>query len=164
MLRSNLMRVVLIVGSILIIIAVTITGWLLATEEERNVINVELAIGETECIEFDSLALVPGEECGYTVRFKKAAGNEYTLKMDFVELEEKTLKDFARMKIISGGEIIYDDLLAAVFEDENIVLPVNFAEKQNTELNIVYYLPIEVGNEAKKAEAIFELYVTASNE
>lgn len=164
MIRSSFMRVVLIVGCILILIAVTLTGWMLATEDERNVIVVELVKGETECIEFDSLALVPGEECGYTVRFKKAVGNEYTVTMDFTETEEKTLKNFARVKIISSGEVIYDELLATAFEDENLILPINFAEKKNTELDIVYYLPVDIGNEAKNAEAIFELYISASNE
>ena len=50
------------------------------------------------------------------------------------------------------------------FEKEKIVLPVDFDEGENTELKIVYYLPLDVGNEAKNAEAVFELLLTASNE
>jgi hypothetical protein len=29
---------------------------------------------------------------------------------------------------------------------------------------MVYYLPVDIGNEAKNAEAVFELLLTASNE
>jgi hypothetical protein len=68
------------------------------------------------------------------------------------------------VKIISGDEVICDELLAKVFEDDDIVLPVDFAEDKNTELKIVYYLPVDIGNEAKNAEAVFELLLTASNE
>ena len=164
MIRSNIMRVVLAVGSIMVIISVVLSAVFLATKEVRNVITIKLVNGETECIEFDNLALVPGEECGYIVRFERAVGNDYTLTMDFVELEEKNLKNFARVKIIADGELIYDELLATAFEDENLILPVDFEERKNTELNVIYYLPIDVGNEAKNAEAIFELHVTASNE
>ena len=39
-----------------------------------------------------------------------------------------------------------------------------FGEDKNTEFQIVYYLPIDVGNEAKNAEALFGLMLTASNE
>ena len=51
-----------------------------------------------------------------------------------------------------------------VFEAENINLPVDFSEGKNTELKITYYLPIDIGNEAKNAEAIFELRFESSNE
>ena len=40
----------------------------------------------------------------------------------------------------------------------------DFRENKNTELKVIYYLPLDVGNEAKNAEAIFELQLTASNE
>ena len=68
------------------------------------------------------------------------------------------------MKIVANGEVISDELLADAFEKEKIVLPVDFDEGENTELKIVYYLPLDVGNEAKNAEAVFELLLTASNE
>ena len=47
-------------------------------------------------------------------------------------------------------------------EDEKITLSVDFAAEKNAELKIVYYLPLDVGNEAKNAEGMFELQFTAS--
>ena len=55
-------------------------------------------------------------------------------------------------------------MMTTVFAEEPIVIPVDFNTSINTELTIVYYLPLDVGNEAKKAEAVFELRLTASNE
>ena len=162
--KKVLIRIVLALGSVLIIVGVSLMGWILATEEERNVIKVDLDDGKTEAIEFESLSLVPGEECEYTVKLKKSGADKYDLSLDFVETEEKTLKDHARVKIMSGDEVICDELLADIFENEDIILPVDFDEGKNTELKIVYYLPLEVGNEAKNAEAKFELLLTASNE
>ena len=89
---------------------------------------------------------------------------KYDLSLDFVEIGNKSLKNFAYVKIISNGDVVCDKLLATVFEDQDVVLPVDFNEGKNTEITIVYYLPIDVGNEAKNAEAAFELLLTASNE
>ena len=161
---NKLIKIILIVGSVLIIVGVSLMAWILATEDERGIIEVKLEDGETETLSFESLALIPGEEVEYTIQLEKFNASKYDLELDFVETEEKTLKNYARVKIVADGEIVCDELLATAFENEKIVLPVDFEEDKNTELKIVYYLPIDVGNEAKNAEAIFELMLTASNE
>lgn len=162
--KSNLMRIILIAGSVLIIVGVSLMGWMLATEDERGVIEIKLEDGKTESLAFEDLTLVPGEECEYTIQLKKTSSSKYDLELDFVEIEEKTLQNYARVKIIANGEVISDELLADAFKKEKIVLPVDFDEGKNTELKVVYYLPIDVGNEAKRAETVFELLLTASNE
>ena len=162
--KSKLIRIFLVAGSALIIVGVSLMAWMLATEDERNVIDLKLDGGKTQSVEFNNLTLVPGAACEYTVNLKKSGTNQYNLNLEFVETEEKTLKNFARVKIIASGEVVCDELLATVFESENIVLPVDFKEGKNTEIKLVYYLPIEVGNEAKNAEAVFDLLLTASNE
>lgn len=163
--KSKLMRIILVAGSVLIIVGVSLMGWILATEDERGVIEVRLEDGKTESLVFEDLTLVPGEECEYTVQLKKTSASKYDLELDFVDADkENTLKNYARVKILSNGEIVSDELFADAFENEKIVLPVDFDEGKNTELKVVYYLPIDVGNEAKNAEAVFELLLTASNE
>ena len=165
--KSVFMRVVTLVASALIIVGVSLMTWMLVTEEKRNNIEVSLADGKTETIEFEDLSLVPGEECEYDIKLKGDNAKQYDLSLDFVDTDEtqtKTLKEFVRVKIFAGGELVCDELLAKVFEGEDIVLPVDFKEGNNTELKIVYYLPLEVGNEAKRAEAVFELRLSASNE
>ena len=162
--KIQLTRIILIVGSVLIIVGTLLTTWMLTTEEDRNNIEINLSDKTTEAIKFESLRLVPGEQCEYIITLKRDNADEYDLMLDFVETEEKTLKNYVRVKIIANVETVCDELLADAFEKDNIVLPINFDEKKNSEIKIVYYLPIEVGNEAKNAEAVFELLVTASNE
>lgn len=162
--KSRLMRIILVVGSALIIVGVFLTSWMLATEDERGVIEVKLEEGKIESMAFEDLTLVPGEECEYVIVLKKTNASKYELELDFVDTDEgKTLKNYARVKVLAGNEVICDELLADAFENEKIVLAVNFDEGKNTELRVVYYLPLEVGNEAKKAEAVFELQLKASN-
>ena len=151
-------------ASILIITGVAIMIWSGSEANDRNVLKLSLQTGESQSVEFENLHLIPGESCEYTVRLKKGDTSKYDLELDFVEGEEKTLKNFAYVKILSGNEILYDELLAEAFESEKIVIPVDFGKDKHTEFDIIYYLPIDVGNEAKNAEAIFELELTATNE
>ena len=164
---NNFKRVVLVAGSVLILIGVALMTWMLATEEARSDIEVRITEETFEVVEFEGLGLLPGEECEYIVALKGDRAESYTVTLDFVESEEGdggTLKNFAYVKIEADGEVLCDRLLSEAFEQEDIVLPVDFKEGINTELRIVYYLPLEVGNEAKNAEADFELLVKASNE
>jgi hypothetical protein len=154
----------MITGSVLIIVGVALLGWIMATEDERNVIEVYLEHGKTESLKFENLSLIPGGECEYKISLDSKYSKSYDITLGFREIEESALKDFAYVKIIANGETVCDELLATVLEGDNIVLPVDFTENKNTDLTIVYYLPIEVGNEAKNAEAIFELLLTAINE
>ncbi len=163
--KTQFMRIALIASSVLILIGVGLTGWLVATVDDTSVIRVALDEGETEALAFENLALVPGASCEYTIKLKKGAQEEYNLTLDFVETEDRNLKKFAHVQILSSGEVVCDELLEKVLdESETIVMPVNFKTNQNTELTVRYYLPLDVGNEAKNAEALFHLRLTASNE
>lgn len=165
MTRSIFLRIVLIVSSALTIIGVLLMNWVLETSDDRDVIKIYLNNDEVvEVVKFESLALIPGDSCEYVVVLSSENSKIYDLNLSFVEIEDKPLKNFAYVKIISGEEVLCDELLATTFEGEGIDLLVDFNEGKNTIIKIVYYLPIDVGNEAKNAEAKFELRLTAKNE
>lgn len=158
-------RVLLIPMTIIIFIGVAIIGWILAGYNRTNSINIRIESGETESIEFNRIGLIPGEECRYDVHIK--GKEDFVMRLDFVESgdpELNRLKEFAYVKIIAGGETLCDELIVDIFDHEEFVLPVVISEDINTELTIIYYLPIEVGNEAKNAQADFDLIVRASEE
>ena len=153
-----------VLGATMIFIGVMLWNTMKNTEDERNNIEVYLYDGKTQVIEFESLSLVPGDECGYRVVLKDEHDDQYKLELDFRQGEESTLQNFARVKFVSSGVVIYDDLLANAIENDDMVLNVDFEKNKNTVIDIIYYLPIETGNEAKNAVAVFELYLEASNE
>lgn len=159
--RNKFMRGILVAGSALILIGVALMLWMLLTAEERTVLHVDLDAAPP--LKFEELCLIPGEEVAYTLELNANKADAYDVTFDFVETEERTLKNYARVRIEAGEEVLYDELMATAFEDTNIKIPVDFDEEKNTELTIVYYLPIDVGNEAENAQAVFELLITASN-
>ena len=163
MFKRRMTQVVLIAVSVLLLGGAALLYWAMDTQDDRNVVRVQLDAGETETIQFERLCLIPGETCEYTVSLSGSHAKQYTLNFDFVETEVGTLKNYARVKIVANGTVVCDELLATAFERTDLALEVDFDAEKNPELSIVYYLPIEIGNEAKNAEALFELLLTASN-
>ena len=162
--KSNFMRILAIVLSVFVLGGAALWGYLTASEEERSAITVHVEEGKTETVQFENLSLVPGQSCEYELSLDGGRADQYDVIFDFVELKEGTLKNYACASIESKGGILYDGLLAPLFEDGPLTVAVDFEKKVNTDLRIVYYLPIEIGNEAQNAEALFELHLTASNE
>lgn len=161
--KTNWMRIVLIVMSAFLLTSAALVGWISRKYGEDNVIDVSVGEDTVQTVEFHNLCLLPGEQCSYTLSLSSKKAEQYNLTLQFVETEEKTLKHYAYVRIEADGQILCDQLLAEAFEGETMVLPVDFSQNRNTELNITYYMPIEVGNEAENAEAIFELRIVAGN-
>ena len=156
------MWIVMVAASVITITGIVLMAELMATEEERNAINVYINESAEKTLEFKDLCLLPGGSCEYAIKLSGERSKKYDLNLAFTDVdEEKTLKDFVRVRIEAGDETVCDELLADAFKGEDIVLSVDFENGKNTEILIVYYLPIDVGNEAKNAEAFFELKLTA---
>lgn len=162
--RSSLMRTILFVAAVLIVIGVILMHFMLDAFRTGSVINVYLKDGKTEIVEFKDLALVPGQSREYELTMTGSPAKRYNVKLDFVENTDGKLKNFVYVKIISGTKVICDQLLADAMVDEQLVLPVDFGENAYTDLTLIYYLPVEVGNEAKNAEAKFSLLFIANEE
>ena len=161
--RNNLMRGLLLFGSVLILVGVVLTGFLLATEEDSTVIEIYLEYNSSHTVEFEHLGLIPGWETRYQLEFLQTRVDRYDLYVDFVPKDGGgELSNYARVKILSGETEVYDELLADAFRHPSLILPVDFGTKANTALTVVYYLPEDVGNEAKLAEAFFEVRFSAS--
>lgn len=158
------MRVLSIVLSVFVLGGAALWTYLTVTEEERSAIEVHLEEGKTETVSFENLCLIPGERCEYELALDGGRAKQYKVAFDFVEIKEGTLKNYACARIESKTGVLYDGLLAPLLEENGTLkVSVDFEEEVNTDLKIIYYLPIEVGNEAQNAEALFELHLTASN-
>lgn len=129
---------------------------------DQTVIEVDVRNGETQTIRFESLCLVPGEVCDYTLTL----GSHVTgglIELAFRDqAPEKMLKAFAFVRIEYGDRVICDARLDSVFTQG--ALQVELTGAEHGAVRISYYLPQDVGNEAQNAEADFELLVTAKNE
>ena len=161
----NWRRRALLIGAILVVLSLSLLFWLQGNPHARGEIVVSLAEGRVETLSFADLALLPGQESAYTVHFKTEWAPSARVQLSFHNLDESlTLARYARVRITAGDATLYDELLSVAFEGEPLFFEADFQNKKNTTLRVIYYLPIEVGNEAKNAAALFDLRVSATNE
>ena len=162
--RETIMRVGIIVIAVLILCGVILTLLLWNENVRGNVFDIGLD-GNISPIEFEGLKMVPGDSVEYKLAFKGRDAKEYNVSLDFADVDpDGTLKNFIRIKILSGETELYDELLADAMDGKSLGIKVNFKKAENTELKLVYYMPLEVGNEAKLATSDFRLNIISTIE
>ena len=70
MFKSPFMRVMLFAICALILVGVTLLVWLGNNKKEPDAIEI-LLTDVTQSLPFKTLKLLPGDECGYTIRLKE---------------------------------------------------------------------------------------------
>ena len=130
---------------------------------ETRVAVMSIIVENAEAVEKINALLHESSE--YIIRIEGTTG--YDLSLDFIEkpdTEKMTLKKYAYVKVIANEEILCDKLLSAAFESDEILLHIEPTTGEKTEVSVIFYLPINIGNEAEGAEADFDLLIKASNE
>ena len=162
--RDLIMQVGIIVIAVLIMCGVVLTLLMMNDDVRGDVLDIGLD-GNISPIEFGGLKMVPGDSVEYKMCFTGKAAEEYNVNLSFTDADpDGTLKNFIRVKILSGQTAIYDELLVDAMNGDGINVNVNFKAKENTELKLIYYMPLEVGNEAKLATSDFRLNITSTME
>ena len=162
--RTLLMRVGIILIAVFIIVGVVLTLLLMNERNRGNVLDIGLD-GTISPIEFGGFKMVPGDATEYKLAFTGRAAGAYDTVLSFSDADPSgRLKDFIRVRILSGQTEIYDELLADAMNGKSVSLRVDFEKNENTELILIYYMPLEVGNEAKLTTADFRLNITSNLE
>ena len=164
MIKTIFSRVLIVITAVMTIIGIILMFQTMQASEDPDVITVYVKEGTIEIVEFADLTLIPGASCKYGIKIKSEITKSCNVQMHLVAKEQKGLEKFAYVKILSGDTVLYEELLETAFSTEGVSFPVDFVSGKNVELTVEYYLPESVGNEAKNAEAVFELQISASNE
>ena len=163
--KNKLMKIAIGVLVAILVVYLIIIIIMAASSAGQRTIRVEIEAGESHSLEFKRLGLVPGEECGYTVKLSSDDTSKFDLTLGFLPDQSTGLENYARVKLVTeDGEILCDELLADAFDIDPLVLSVDLDEGLNDRIEVIYYMPDSVGNEAEETEATFQLVITASNE
>lgn len=163
--RNNLMRVVLVAISLVIFTGSILTGYMLLNLDKREIIEVNIGEDGSETVEFSSVNIKPGDSDEYVLALTSQLPGDCVLTLDFEEIEKGKLKQYLDVKIEMEGETLYEGSLEDLFEEENVLTKrCQIKKRKKYEIKVTYSMPLEVGNEAKRATADFLLNITLSNE
>ena len=160
---------VTLVMTVIIFTGAAFTTFLLLYDDNRDVIKVSLESGVPGKVEFENLAMVPGEIVTFESQIYSDISSKCTLERAFEEHAEKAinsnLKNYVVAAVHVNGAFLCEKPLAELLDGE--VLVIDDCKLNKTDpLNITFtfIMPLDVGNEAQGADTIFDVVLTASNE
>ena len=152
-----------LLGVLAIIIGVVLI-YTLYNEDDRDVIRINVDNQESKTISFENLAMAPGEETGYTFMFDQVDLAEYDVVLQFKKTEKTVPCDFIYVRISVDGEVMHDKSLGEFLDKDPVFFHINPIKNKSREVNVTYYIPLDVGNEAQDVEVYFDLIVTATSQ
>ena len=149
----------------MILLGVALMIWMLLAKRNGDNIKVKVEIEEINVpkrVDINDYILVPGYENEYTLTVTADRPGDYDLTFSFVEKgnEDNILKENLYILIEYDGEIICDDKLSELY-DQQFKLDIELKRWRGKDIRVVYYVPIEVGNEIQGQVVDFDLYITA---
>ena len=164
--KSKLTLASAAVMAVMIVIAILLLTYVIKAPDSGNdVITVTVENGGEEWLSFENLSLLPGESCAYTVSLLSGYADGYDVDLTFVAGEETALGSNVYVRVVTeDGRTLCDASLTELFDGGTLIFSCALSGGEGYDLTVTYYMPPEVGNEAKNAEVIFDLRITASNE
>lgn len=137
----------------------------LAHEDFEENITVSKEGTTTSTVEIHDLALLPATSRTYTVHLRCKASGTYRVSLAYEEKANGGLKPFVNVTVKAGDEIMWNGTLQALLNGKTI--PGFSAELQAEDpfdVQVIYEMPQEVGNEAKDTFADFDVHFTIEKE
>lgn len=153
----------LVILSCLILIGVILMTIIVTNLGNRQLIRIDIGDPGDDVVEFENLGMIPGQRCHYVLSFESVNAQQHHIKLTFAEKDDQTLKKYAYAKITMGDQVVYEDLLENLFKKKELEFDVELVNGQSRDVEIAYYLPESVGNEAQNAETTFDLLITTNN-
>ena len=161
--RDTIITWVMAILCLLCLVAVGITAYMILTDRGDFFFSIEVD-GQEDMLEFESVGLIPGGEASYTVELEGKLDFASTLNLRFVADEDQPLADFVYAKVYIDGNLQCDELLSALLQRSKTVIYCPLSRGETREVKITYYMPIDVGDDAKRTEASFLLYISMSED
>ncbi len=100
---------------------------------------------------------LPGDSKSYTVQMKNGAEDALTVEMSFEKADTDSLASFIDVEISVNDEKVDSAKLSEYLQGKTIPFPTEFIAGSTHEVEIKYSMSIDVGDEAQKTTADFQV-------
>ncbi len=148
-----------------ITLAVLVFGvWVFTSHDKYlNKSTVNLSNGDEVNAELgvDLGSLYPGASLSYTFNLKANKGDGFNITASFIEKGPTTIKEYVNVEIRLNGERIDSDSLNAYLGGKTVNFRAEFGNTNLQEVELIYTMSAEVGDEAQGATADFDINISA---
>lgn len=110
-------------------------------------------------ITISNLNIEPGTSKTSFIKFKCQVAGNYNIKLDLEEKGIGYLKKYLTITIKKDGKIYYQDSLEDALKNNDIYVTKEFAKDEEVQLDIIYTMPLDVGNEAQGSSVDFDIKI-----
>ena len=161
--RDKIITWVMAFLCLLCLIAVGITIYMVIRGKGDYFFKIEVD-GQEDMLEFEGIGLIPGSELSYEIQLEGKLDYVSHLNFRFKADEDQPLADYVYAKVFIDGEEKCDELLSALLQRSKTVIDCPLSRGEKRVVKIVYYMPIDTGDGAKRTEATFQLYISMSRD
>ncbi len=115
---------------------------------------------QTEMVVYLS-GLCPGMRVSYEIHLKANEGDRFGITMDFEKTDTDSLAQFVDVEIRLSGEKIDGAKLSEYLGGRQITFPTEFDSTSEIDIEIVYGMGIDVGDDAQNTTADFNIILSA---
>lgn len=157
-------RLWLLILSVMILIGVAMVVVVIRFGHDGNTIKMDIQHGQPQKVENTIPRMIPGAKSEYVITSYRYVPGIYTLTFDFEDkdFENSVFDNAVRVRIECNGEVYCDQTLATLFETGDPVVTLDMREEIWKTINVVYYIPEDIGNEIQGATADFDLFIIAN--
>lgn len=127
-------------------------------EFEDSIMVEEKGVTET-LIPVRDLTLTPGAKKEYHVNLICEATGVYFIHLDYQETHDGGLKEFVKVEIELGGELIYEGGLSELLDGLVIETEGELVADDPIVATFRYEMPLEIGNEAQGTSSDFDIHI-----
>lgn len=155
-------RIAIIALSLMILLAAIASICMISALGDANRVKVKLTRGITETISFNDPDLGDRKE-EYTVSLLCEEEGDYKVSFSFFEANKNKHRDDIYAKIVVDGQTVCDSSLASLFDGGAVSFDCSLAEKEATDVTVVYYIPRGRSVKIGDGELNFDVNILANN-
>ncbi len=154
----NIIKALIVITMISIVIGV----WGYESQDEfANEQTIVLNEQPRTEMEVSLSGLVPGMSVSYEIHLKADEGDSFGITMDFEKTDKDSLARFVDVEVRSSGEKIDGAKLSEYLGGRQITFPTEFDSTSEIDIEIVYSMGIDVGDDAQNTTADFNILLSA---
>ncbi len=112
-------------------------------------------------MEVNLSGLCPGMSVSYEIHLKANEGDAFGITMDFEKTDTDSLAQFVDVEVRLSGEKIDGAKLSEYLGGKQITFPTKFDSTSEIDIEIVYSMGIDVGDDAQNTTADFNIILSA---
>ncbi len=152
---------------ILSLVAITMIGIIIGVwsyvSQDKFVNEKTIVLNEqpqTE-MEVSPSGLCPGMSVSYKIHLRANEGDSFGITMDFKKTDTDSLAQFVDVEVRLSGEKIDSAKLSEYLGGKQITFPIEFDGTSEIDIEIVYSMGIDVGDDAQNTTADFNIVLSA---